>query len=103
MSRDWGRERRDDMRALLDPLPTVEVRAPGVVDAYASIQTWTRGKRVESSGDAPPPKPAIPMSHNDLWVAATAHALDMSLMSADSDFLHLDGIWFEFIRVRVTK
>lgn len=102
-SNDWGRQKCDDLRALLDPLPTVDVSTPGVVDAYASIQAWTRGKPVESPRGAPPPKPAIPMSNNDLWIAATAHALDIPLMSSDSDFLHLDKTWLELIRVPVTK
>lgn len=102
-SNDWGRKKCDDLRALLDPMPAVDVSAPGVVDAYASIQTWTRGKPVESPRGAPSPKPAIPMSHNDLWIAATAHALTMPLMSSDSDFFHLDDTWLELIRVRVTK
>lgn len=102
-SGNWGRKKCDDLRALLDPMPAVDVSAPGVVDAYASIQTWTRGKTVASPRDAPPPKPARPMSQNDLWIAATAHALDIPLMSSDSDFHHLDKTWLELIRVRVTK
>jgi len=35
------------------------------------------------------------MQQNDLWLAATTHAIGATLVSTDKDFSHLDGIWFE--------
>ena len=101
--RGWGDDKRSRLGALLDTLPILDVSEPKVVEAYASIRTWTRGKRVEPPGHEVPPTPARPMSDNDLWIAATAHALKLPLLSSDSDFFHLDNIWFDLIRVSVTK
>ena len=50
-------------------------------------------------GDASPPKSAVRMGKNDLWVAATAHAIGAILLSTDGDFDHLDGVWFRYERV----
>lgn len=101
--RGWGDDKRGRLRALLDTLPVLDISAPRIVEAYASIQAWTRGQQVAGPGDAPPPKKARPMSDNDLWIAATAHALELPLLSSDSDFFHLDRIWFDLIRASVTK
>ena len=37
------------------------------------------------------------MGKNDLWIAATASAFDMVLVTTDQDFDHLDG---EFIKLK---
>lgn len=36
------------------------------------------------------------MGENDLWIAATAAVYDISLLSTDRDFEHLDGVFLEF-------
>jgi hypothetical protein len=35
------------------------------------------------------------MGKNDLWIAATAHALNAILLTTDNDFDHLNNIFFE--------
>lgn len=102
-SNGWGAPRRERLRGLLASLPTLGINGPEVLDAYSSIQTWTRGKPIEAPGDVPPLKPGINMRQNDLWIAATAHALDAVLVSSDSDFAPLAGIWFELVAVPVRQ
>jgi predicted nucleic acid-binding protein len=34
----------------------------------------------------------LALDENDLWVAATAHALDATLVSRDADFAAIDGL-----------
>ena len=60
---------------------------------------WAEGAAVDAPSSAPPPNPAIRMSQNDLWIAATAHAADLKLLSTDKGFAHLDKIWIEHIYV----
>lgn len=37
------------------------------------------------------------MGQNDLWIAATAHALELTLLSTDKDFSHLGKMaWFPY-------
>lgn len=102
-SNEWGATRRERLRHLLESLPTLKINSPAVLDAYSSIQTWTRGKPVEATGDEPPLKPGITMGQNDLWIATTAHARDAPLVSADADFLHLAGVWIDVIRAPVLR
>lgn len=35
------------------------------------------------------------MGKNDLWIAATAHALNAALLTTDGDFEHLHQVYFE--------
>jgi tRNA(fMet)-specific endonuclease VapC len=39
------------------------------------------------------------MGKNDLWIAATAYALDIPLMTADSDFDHLHLTMLRAVKV----
>lgn len=63
------------------------------IEAYARIDAWTHGRSVASPRDTPPPRPAVAMTQNDLWIAATAHVSQTTLVSTDCDFDHLNGIW----------
>ena len=67
-----------------------------ILEAYARIDAWTHGNPVNSPRNAPPPRQAVPMKQNDIWVAATAHASGSALLSTDKDFAHLDDVWFDF-------
>ncbi|WP_419161340.1 PIN domain-containing protein [Candidatus Palauibacter sp.] len=94
--RRWARAKRRRLEQVLDQFPTVSIDDPQIVRAYARIDAWTRGAAVDSPGAAPPPKPALPMGKNDLWIAATAHAAGAALLSTDGDFTRLDGVWLKF-------
>lgn len=97
--RGWGSRRRDRLEEVLAAIPTIDIGSPGILAAYALIDAWTHGKDVASPRNHPPPKPAVPMSKNDLWIAATAHVGQAVLLSTDNDFAHLDKIWFDFKKV----
>ncbi len=97
--RGWGAGKREQMETVLDRFPTIGINRASILSAYALIDAWTHGKMVDSPGGVPPPKPAVPMKQNDLWIAATAHASQAVLVSIDKDFSHLGGVWFEFIFV----
>ena len=100
--RGWGVGKRERMESVLNRFPTIGINRPAILSAYALIDAWTRGTVVRSPGNTPPPKPAIPMAKNDLWVAATAHAGQALLVSTDGDFRHLHGVWFDFVHVSQT-
>lgn len=40
------------------------------------------------------------MGKNDLWIAATASAFDITLVTTDKDFNHLDG---KFIKLKLIE
>ena len=95
----WGRQKRVRLDKLLDELPVLPIKEAGILSAYALIDAWSCGKQVAAPGGAPPPRPAVKMGKNDLWVAATAHACGAIHLSTDRDFQHLDGVWLRYERV----
>lgn len=92
----WGSGKRTRLENVLDGVPTLDVGNERILDAYARIDAWTHGNPVTSPRNTPPPKPAVPMKQNDIWIAATAHASGSALLSTDTDFMHLHDIWFSF-------
>ena len=92
----WGSRKRARLEDTLNGIPTLDIRNQRILDAYARIDAWTHGNAVNSPRDKPPPNPAVPMTQNDMWIAATAHASGAALLSTDKDFVHLDHIWFDF-------
>jgi tRNA(fMet)-specific endonuclease VapC len=39
------------------------------------------------------------MGKNDLWIAATAHVLDLTILTSDKDFDHLNGVYLKVEKV----
>jgi predicted nucleic acid-binding protein len=56
-----------------EPLP------PAAGDRYASVKTSQQRR-------------GLPLDENDLWIAATALAIEATLVSRDSDFLAVEGL-----------
>ncbi len=94
--RGWGSDKRTRLDEELNRFPALGIRHPDILDSYARIDAWTHGGTVASPDNAPPPRPAVAMTQNDIWIAATAHATSSALLSTDRDFMHLDGVWLEF-------
>ena len=95
----WGHQRRSQLNRLLEEWPALPITDPDILTAYALIDAWSCGKQVTAPGGASPPKSAVKMGKNDLWVAATARATRAVLLSTDGDFEHLDGVWLQYERV----
>ena len=97
--RGWGSNRRARLEDVLAQIPTLDISRQTILAAYALIDAWTHGKAVTSPQNTPPPRPAVSMTQNDLWIAATAHASGATLLSTDKDFKHLHEVWLDFIYV----
>ena len=65
-----------------------------LLNAYVNIDCYSKRKIVGPNGKLIP-KGAVTMKKNDLWIAATAHALNAVLLTADGDFDHLHNLYFE--------
>ena len=98
--RKWESRKRHFLERILDGIPSADISNSEVLSAYARIDAWTHGNQLADPEIPPPPKPARPMAQNDLWTAATAHASKATLVSTDSDFLHLKDIWFQLAFVK---
>lgn len=95
----WGKDKRIQLEDVLNKFPTLDINKQPILNAYALIDAWTHGKTVVSPRQTPPPKPAVPMKQNDLWIAATVHESKATLLSTDKDFDHLNGVWISFVYV----
>jgi predicted nucleic acid-binding protein len=73
-SANWGNRKRAVLSELLSNLVIVELGLPRVIDAYADISTWLH-RNGKGMGQ-----------QNDRWIAATARALDATVLTGDGDF-----------------
>jgi tRNA(fMet)-specific endonuclease VapC len=65
-----------------------------LLDAYVNIDCYSK-RKIKGPDGKLIPNGAIGMKKNDLWIAATAHALDAVLLTTDGDFDHLENLYFE--------
>ena len=96
----WGSERRARLETMLRQIPQLDISRGQVIEAYARLDAWTHGNSVVAPKNTQPPKPAVSMTQNDIWIAATAHASGATLLSTDRDFRHLHNVWLQFAYVR---
>lgn len=97
--RNWKDKKRDLLQDILSNIPVIDINNEKILNAYADIDNWTQGKGNNAPDGAPPLKPARKMQKNDLWLAATAHVMQATLLSTDKDFKPLNNIWFDFVYV----
>lgn len=81
--RNWGTARRRALDELLrNRVVPVGINSRVVQEAYAEVVLFSERQT----------KPARTMGQNDAWIAATARALNCTLVTTDRDFDHLhDG------------
>lgn len=95
----WGEAKRKSLVEVLNRFPTVDLNKDTILNHYAALDTWTHGRTLVDTTRPDPPKPAVSMKQNDLWIAATAVATGATLMTTDKDFDHLNGLWLERVLV----
>lgn len=95
MKNGWGERRIKAVKKVLDRLILVEIRFGDLVDAYVEIDAFSQGRLK----NRPAKFTARNMGKNDLWIAATTHVTNSKLITADKDFEHLDGEFFDVILI----
>ena len=76
---DWGPRRLAAVETLLAGFTPLDINTPAVLAAYVEID-------VASHSDG------RDMGKNDLWIAATARARGIPLLTSDNDFDHLPAL-----------
>ena len=69
------------------------IRTRTIIDAYAKIDAYSQGKL--ASKPLPLNMSARNMGKNDIWIAATAHVTQATLLTTDKDFNHLAGYFID--------
>lgn len=90
---DYGKRREKSIQNMLDKVLEIDINIRKILDLYGQIDAYSQGKLKDKKGNFT----SRNMGKNDLWIAATASAFDMVLVTTDQDFDHLDG---EFIKLK---
>jgi len=83
----YGERRKNDIDGILNKLFKIDINIREILDLYGKIDAYSQGKLFDTSVDFT----ARNMGKNDIWIAATASAYDMTLVTTDKDFDHLNN------------
>lgn len=86
-----GQRRIELLKQRLDWLVKLTVDHQEIIEKYVEIDAFSQGRHKTLSSEFS----ARNMGKNDLWIAATASALDLKLVTTDKDFDHLKDIFIE--------
>lgn len=92
----WGKARWEYLLNILKAFEVHPIQGEKLYTAYANIETYSQNQHPTRKR---PDKKSDKMGKNDLWVAATAHVLEATLITADKDFAHLDGEFFQLLSI----
>ncbi len=97
---NWGKKKVKRLEGLLDACQIIKVD-DFLLRAYVEIDAFSQRNHPDfltysfaSSRN---------MGKNDLWIAATASLLNLSLVTTDSDFDHLHEIFINLCKIAPTK
>lgn len=97
---NWGKPKIDKLNKILNEITYIDIaNADGLLlNAYTQLDAYSKRKASDKKGDLLSGS-ARKMGKNDLWIAATACALDIPLLTTDGDFDHLNGSLLNVIKV----
>lgn len=96
---NWQEQKVKTLSSLLDNLIIIDISLAQLelIENYVAIDAYSQGKKFAPTGE----KLFLSsrnMGKNDLWIAATALALNAELITMDGDFDHLHGSWINVRR-----
>ena len=95
----WGERRMSELDRLNELFLITDIYDEKIIHRYAEIDAFSEG-RLQSN---PLGMSARNMGKNDLWIAATASVLGLTLLTTDKDFHHLDGVYLDLAFVDLTQ
>jgi tRNA(fMet)-specific endonuclease VapC len=94
---NWGLNRLKFLNSFLNTVSIIDVNKLSV-RIYAEIDAFSQRLNPDFENytfDTP-----RNMGKNDLWIASLAAMLDLTLITTDADFDHLNGIFFNVKKIR---
>lgn len=80
---------------MLSKLIRADINVEQIIDTYADIDAYSQNKLHAR----PLSLTARNMGKNDLWIAATASVLGATLLTTDTDFDHLNGVFLPVAKI----
>jgi tRNA(fMet)-specific endonuclease VapC len=93
----WGEHRIKTLDRLNEFFIIADIYEETILQKYGEIDAYSQGKRL--SNPLPTGLSARNMGKNDLWIAATAHVLGLTILTSDNDFDHLNGVFIEVEKI----
>jgi predicted nucleic acid-binding protein len=93
--RKWGNEKKAKLGELLRKIPQVDINTDSIMQMYGEIDAFSQGCHPTKILSMT----ARNMGKNDLWIAATVATTNTTLITTDSDFDHLDKVFFSVIKI----
>ena len=90
---NWGETRLARLQLLKDHFGILDINVEAILYRYAEIDAFSQGKLK----DRPLNDSSRNMGKNDLWIASTASVFNLTLLTIDRDFNHLES---EFIELK---
>ena len=81
----WGVGKHEKLENLLDMFEALPISSRSLANAYAEIDAFSQGRHPSLTSTFR----ARNMGKNDLWIAATTHLSEGTLLTTDNDFDHL--------------
>jgi predicted nucleic acid-binding protein len=96
---NWGETRCKFLNTFLETVTYIDVNNTDETlhIAYSDIDAFSKRKITDAQGNLLIGS-AKTMGKNDLWIAATANALNANLMTTDGDFDHLDKVYVNLMK-----
>ncbi len=96
LRRGYGPKQTERWRKLLEKSITLSIDGMDdkLMKAFAEIQAYSQNNHPSLN-----PGKSRTIGQNDLWIAATTHAVGATLLTKDSDFEHFHEVFFTVIKV----
>lgn len=97
---NWGETKIKKLGKIFDQITYIDIATADdlMLNAYTHIDAFSKRRGSDKNGNLLSGS-ARKMGKNDLWIAATAYALNIPLMTTDGDFDHLNGTLLNVIKV----
>ena len=91
----WPNDKVERLKKLMNSFIAIDIEQNNseMLEAYVNIDAFSQGKTNAPNGQ-PLHNSSRNMGKNDLWIAATAYAMDAQLLTTDGDFDHLNTSFF---------
>jgi len=96
----WGRDRLSLLDYFLTQVTIVEV-SQILINSYVQIEAYSQ--RSNPDFESYLFSTSRNMGKNDLWIASVAASMNQTLITTDSDFDHLDGIFLDVRKIDVKE
>jgi tRNA(fMet)-specific endonuclease VapC len=97
---NWGATKIDKLNKVLNQITYIDIsnNDKTLVSAYTQIDAFSKRKMKDKNGSLLNGS-ARKMGKNDIWIASTAYALNIPLITTDGDFDHLNNTLINVIKI----